>query len=270
MTDTTPPSSKPDAGSSQPTHDETDRLYRFRRLELTRLGAADLIKEVLASSRDPLKRNAIAEEVQRLHVARGGKRTRNLVMRVKKALRGLRELGEVEQPVPGYYSRANPDQQQLEMDDEEPSEGDEEDLEKRESEESSLLALTAECEIGEGPESVYVYYYKNDRELADLKGQSSWPCKIGFTATSVEERIVGQGAITAMHTPPVVGLIIRSPHGRQVERIIHDTLRLSGCSIEGASGAEWFNTSPGIIKSWFEAFTANLDLLIIEKPSSPS
>jgi hypothetical protein len=150
MTDATPPLSKPDAGSSQPTHDETDRLYRFRRLELTRLGAADLIKEVLASSRDPLKRNAIAEEVQRLHVARGGKRTWNLVMRVKKALRGFRELGEVEQPVPGYYSRANPDQQQLEMDDEEPNEGNEVKLPRFRG--HSIVGAIAPGEVHDGTE----------------------------------------------------------------------------------------------------------------------
>ena len=62
--------------------------------------------------------------------------------------------------------------------------------------------------IGDGPESVYVYYYPAYRKLARLQGKTSWPCKIGRTVGRVTERVIGQG--TALPEKPQVAIIFKT------------------------------------------------------------
>ena len=113
----------------------------------------------------------------------------------------------------------------------------------------------AEREIGDGNESVYVYFNPNDRELALLKGRTVWECKIGSTGiTDVLPRIQGQGTKTALSHPPVIGLIIRTSDSAAMEKALHASLRLIDAQVPDSIGTEWFMTSPERIKKWFAAF----------------
>jgi hypothetical protein len=97
--------------------------------------------------------------------------------------------------------------------------------------------------LGNGPESVYIYYYDAERELANFKGHSTWPCKIGNAGEPVS-RILNQTK-TARHTLPVIALAIRSDDAEEVERLIHRLLRRAGSWINNDHcGDEWFMTTP--------------------------
>jgi hypothetical protein len=54
--------------------------------------------------------------------------------------------------------------------------------------------------LGEGPESIYIYYHDNDRKLALGKGDSIWQCKIGESGTSDPvERVIAQCGTSRTH-----------------------------------------------------------------------
>jgi hypothetical protein len=97
--------------------------------------------------------------------------------------------------------------------------------------------------LGDGPESVYIYYYDAERELANFEGHSTWPCKIGNAGEPVS-RILNQTK-TARHTLPVFALAIRSDDAEEVERLIHRLFRRAGLWINNDHcGDEWFMTNP--------------------------
>ena len=103
--------------------------------------------------------------------------------------------------------------------------------------------IKVERTLGEGPESLYVYYNDSERELAILKGHSSWPCKIGNAGDPVS-RILNQTR-TARHTLPVIALAIRSDDAEEVEKLIHRLFRRAGLWINNEfCGDEWFMTTP--------------------------
>lgn len=56
-----------------------------------------------------------------------------------------------------------------------------------------MTILAPEEVVGDGPESVYVYFSESERRLARLEGRDCWPCKVGFTAGDSVERIRQQG-----------------------------------------------------------------------------
>jgi hypothetical protein len=112
--------------------------------------------------------------------------------------------------------------------------------------------IKIERTLGEGPESLYVYYYNTDRELADLKGQSTWPCKIGNAGHAVE-RVLNQ-ARTARHSLPVIALVIRSDDAEELERLIHRLFKRARLWIDNDyCGDEWFITNPEQVASCYSA-----------------
>jgi T5orf172 domain len=116
-------------------------------------------------------------------------------------------------------------------------------------------------EIGNGPESVYVYYHDAYADQARLNGSSVWECKVGSTVGEPDARVIGQGALTAFPRPPIIGLVIRTEDGRNLERALHSALTLVGRRVEGGGGSEWFMTSPEQIERWVQAFWGSLTLL---------
>ena len=103
--------------------------------------------------------------------------------------------------------------------------------------------IKIEQTLGEGPESVYVYYYDTDRELANFKGHPTWECKIGNAGEPVS-RILSQTK-TSRHTLPVIALAIRSDDAEGLERLIHRLLRRAGLwKNNDDCGDEWFMTNP--------------------------
>jgi DNA-binding XRE family transcriptional regulator len=99
--------------------------------------------------------------------------------------------------------------------------------------------MEIETSIGEGDECVYLYYFKNDRDLAVSSGSQDWECKIGFSAVDPISRIAEQKV--SMARKPVIGLLIKTDHANSLESAIH--VRLADCRI-GEAGDEWFRTNP--------------------------
>ena len=101
----------------------------------------------------------------------------------------------------------------------------------------------AEHIIGDGPECVYVYYYPAYKELAKLKGKSSWPCKIGRTAGMVTGRLQSQA--TGMPEKPRLSIVFNTDNSETWEQILHGMLKVvSQKHIREAPGQEWFDTTP--------------------------
>jgi hypothetical protein len=119
---------------------------------------------------------------------------------------------------------------------------------------SPAVAPEARREIGDGAESVYVYYLPRDRQYAELAGASRWRCKIGRTVGLAEARIRGQAG-TALSERPRIDLVIHTQDGRVLEDAVHAILTLKGRLLGEAPGKEWFLTSPGEVESMYESLT---------------
>ena len=96
--------------------------------------------------------------------------------------------------------------------------------------------------IGDGPESVYVYYYPAYKKLAKLLGKSSWPCKIGRTVGRVTERVFGQA--TGLPEKPRLAIVWKTDKSEAWEQLLHNLFTSFGKGMPGAPGKEWFNTTP--------------------------
>lgn len=107
--------------------------------------------------------------------------------------------------------------------------------------------------LGEGPETVYVYFDPMDQHVAQALGWGCWRCKIGSTIGSGERRIFHQTSHkTAFSYFPVWGLCIKTVNSSWVERRIHQILDAQ--KVEGSRGCEWFWTSPQEVAALFKAF----------------
>ena len=106
--------------------------------------------------------------------------------------------------------------------------------------------------IGEGDESLYVYYFPSSK-----KG-SEWPCKIGYAKEDVVKRVCQQQA--SMFEEPVIALVIKSGSGITMESLVHCRLKLKRLP---AFGNEWFMTSPEEVEEIYEKLLKNPELLSI-------
>ncbi len=97
--------------------------------------------------------------------------------------------------------------------------------------------------IGEGDECVYVYYYETYKEMAMMKGQKKWKCKIGMSTSSAADRVMSQTG-TALPEKPHIGLIIKTTNAKCLESLLHHCMKYHGAYIAEAPGTEWFETSP--------------------------
>lgn len=172
----------------------------------------------------PVERIEIVRKVVDHHVAGGGLPPRSsATMVAKKALSTLQQDGRAEQTaVRGYWRFTS----------------------------GSLAAEGDRNPViaGEGPECVYAYYFPAYRDQAAYLGNTDWPIKIGWTAGEHEVRIRDQVG-TGMPETPVVGLIYRTKDARNVERLLHSTLRARGKHMDTAIGKEWFCTSLTEVKA---------------------
>jgi hypothetical protein len=113
--------------------------------------------------------------------------------------------------------------------------------------------FVAEETIGDGAELIYLYFNEAERKLAQHEGRDRWPCKIGFTKGRLTTRLLQQKPVTSMSRLPVVGLVIKTNDGHELEQAIHTALDQAGFRLERAVGAEWFDTSPAKIRNWYAA-----------------
>lgn len=122
--------------------------------------------------------------------------------------------------------------------------------------------------IGEGPESVYVYFHDVYSEVAQGKGRSTWECKVGWTIGDPDARVLGQGALTCFPRCPLIGLVIRTHDGRNLERLLHAALSYAGVRLPSGGGSEWFITSPELVEQWFTQFEETLKTLKCENAAA--
>lgn len=105
-------------------------------------------------------------------------------------------------------------------------------------------------EIGEGNESVYLYYYDTYKELAELKGNYLWECKIGRTDIEPIQRVIGQAG-TCFPEYPHIALVIHCEDSHKLEDVLHSIMKYQKKHVESAPGKEWFITSPEEIENLY-------------------
>ena len=76
-----------------------------------------------------------------------------------------------------------------------------------------------------------------------MRGEDTWPCKIGKTDQDPLARILGQSS-TALPEKPQVAFIIKTSNSYLLESMLHSILKMRGKQVEGLPGLEWFNTNP--------------------------
>jgi DNA-binding XRE family transcriptional regulator len=108
--------------------------------------------------------------------------------------------------------------------------------------------------IGLGHQCVYVYYYPNDKKLAELSGFEVWECKIGMTTTGEAiSRVIAQKSNTSRHQSPIIALEIRTDNAQKLESEIHRVFYADRIPPSKFSGDEWFITNPEIIENYFNS-----------------
>jgi len=90
---------------------------------------------------------------------------------------------------------------------------------------------------------VYAYYFPAYKELAELKGESSWPVKIGLSTTSIDQRVAMQVG-TAMPERPVMLFEVECDDCAKLEKAIHAVLDVKGFKMPESLGNEWFRINP--------------------------
>ncbi len=204
----------------------------------------------------PMKRDEIVARVRMLAPKEGFiLEPGNAIATVKKALKLLADEDIIESPRVGWWRIIQPLEQLPATPLADISEPDPVEIE---AEPEARVCI--EREIGNGPESVYVYYHDAYAELARRKGLSEWECKVGSTLGDPDVRVIGQGALTAFPRCPIIGLVIRTENARGLERAIHTALTLAGKRIEAGADSEWFLTSPDRVEHWVHHFWDSLTL----------
>lgn len=111
--------------------------------------------------------------------------------------------------------------------------------------------------FGSGNCQVYLFY--NPRDKQDAEGKYIWACNIGSTSRPVEERIKEQTDQWTIR--PVNALIFRyfiEDEMLELERRIHNILKLFGRRRDDLKGREWFDTSPDEVVRIYE-FSNKMD-----------
>lgn len=116
-----------------------------------------------------------------------------------------------------------------------------------------------EKEVGDGEQSLYVYYYENDKKLAQATSRVAWECKVGYTASSIDKRIYEQDVETSRHSYPTIGLVVKTRFAHLLEINIHRELKKRGKKIENSPGFEWFSTSPDEVFEMYESIKDTLE-----------
>lgn len=221
---------------NEPLFDD-DSKYRYSGLTLTPNVMAHIFFQLFEGKRVSRKR-AISKVVQ-FHSEHGGitDRSTDYVSKYKKAMIQLKDFGVANV---GYgiweinYSESASDEEN-DFSDQPINEYGEED--------DDNLIYEPDIELGEGDKAVYVYYYDSYKELAHLRGEDKYPCKIGRTDVNPIQRIIGQSG-TCYPEFPHVAVIFHCEDSSLLETYLHTALKLKDRWIEDAPGNEWFRTSP--------------------------
>ncbi len=209
--------------------------YQYRGIALTPKIIEKLIVELFPSQL--VTRQEIISAVLKRHLEQGGEKPNSqIVASTKKALQNLTKLGMVTNPSVGYWkiSGANVLEDNKENDTK---------IKEITIVEESELKEKPEFTFGQGPYSVYLYYFKTYKDLAEKEGDLVWPCKIGKTNVDPVSRIINQVG-TGLPEIPKIGLLIYTIFPNEVEKCLHAILTIRGKKIDSSPGNEWFSTSP--------------------------
>ncbi|MDE0426712.1 MAG: GIY-YIG nuclease family protein [Candidatus Poribacteria bacterium] len=111
--------------------------------------------------------------------------------------------------------------------------------------------------IGEGNESVYLYYFPTYKLYAESEGKNQWQCNVGKTKDPVEGRVASQigGQLPEKAT---LALVMQTNDCETLETQIHRELKDQGKDLDPKSdadviGIEWFSTNPAEVKDIFDS-----------------
>ena len=218
--------------------------YKYVEIHLTPSIAQELIIDKFSGK--VAERQKIIDTIVKIHCDRGGLPPRGQSAGVfKKALYNIRKKGKAENLSQGMWRISpSPDPPETEaVESVESSQvSDKEEIIQHDQPDSPY-----EKTVGSGKGSVYLYYYPAYRKLAESKGESSWPCKVGKSERDPAIRVESQAA-TAMPEKPKIALLIQTDKPLELEKAIHKLLAKAGKQMKGAPGAEWFVTSPSEVE----------------------
>ncbi len=142
-------------------------------------------------------------------------------------------------------------------------EDDEEELVETDKGESEEPIAPETRVIGEGEGSIYLYYYPAYKDLAELRGESEYRCKLGMTSQGVEKRF---STSTKTEEPENrrIALVIYTDHPSDLEKMLHSALKISGKALSDTPGREWFLTNPDEVESIYNAVLRLPDRAVIE------
>ena len=98
-----------------------------------------------------------------------------------------------------------------------------------------------EVEIGSGSNAVYGWYYPAYKELAELKGHSTWPIKVGLSDADARTRMVDSRGYAPEQS--VLAFVHNINDSAACEKIYHGQLEVLGRKVGDSVGKEWFNTN---------------------------
>ena len=212
-------------------------LYKYVGVPLMPSIAQELIIEKFSG--EIVGRQNIVDAVVQIHCERGGlpPKSQDVRTTIKSALQNLKKNGVAAHIAKNRWQiNPSPDHPEKEVSEsiEPPDIPDEEEIIEPD--------VPSERSIGSGEGSVYLYYFPLYREVAESKGESVWPCKIGRTEGDPVLRVRSQAA-TAIPEEPEIALTIRTDAPPDMEKAIHAILTVRGRCKE-APGKEWFITNP--------------------------
>lgn len=112
---------------------------------------------------------------------------------------------------------------------------------------SKYILLSELTVLGDGDQELYAFTFPSLRELAELKGASHYPVKVGYTKeidAGTLGRIRGLIADEACYPErPVLLCIYRTWDGQDLETQVHRKLRDLKRLLPSSLGREWFLTS---------------------------
>ena len=212
-------------------------------MPITSIMAKPVVAEALILEHLPrekgFKRDELSDFICEKHVSLGGLASKKTAIKhnVKKALIKLKKQGLVTNPAKGLWSVCSPSSVDV------PAvladEGDTV---------VSSSAILADEELGIGSGVVYVYYYPIYKEMADLKGESIWECKIGKSVVDAYGRVKSQTG-TSMPECPHIALVLNTDFENDLEKAIQLILKIRGQCLDSAPGKEWFITNPAEVKA---------------------
>ena len=212
-----------------------DNQYKYFDKNLTPKMARELILELCAGQTEPKK--DIVRKVDKAHVERGGKTAETKVHPVTNALNHLKGMALADNVDTGIWKIDTKADGEA-IDDESDGESDD-----------------GVRQIGSGNNSVYVYYYPNYKQCAELQGKDTWPCKIGRSEYQNPIHRILEQAGTGFPEKPEIALVIQTNVPAELEKAMHRLLDRDRMS--DAPGTEWFITNPNKVEEIYEIISQN-------------